>query len=284
MAKEFIFPLSKYLTITQGFHSSHLGNDYGWNSSVTGGDGQAIIASEAGTVKETADGYGNTYKDGKGQRIYGNYIIIDHGSNYFTVYGHLKKGLLVKKGQKVSKGQPIAYMGNSGFSNGQHLHFEIRVGGITRTKYAKDPLNYVAIENEGLIVSGKTLFPDKIKRRKTTVGTPVPRDENRDQIEIITPTLNARTSPTTKADRLGYVTMGLYNLLSEKTADGYTWAEIEPGIFCAEKDTKWTIKYPKPKDPDQYDVTFKSVSEGEKTYLEEVAKTLGLKVSVKKIN
>lgn len=282
MGKNFIFPLSTYLTITQGYKSSHLGNDFGWNSNPPGANGQAIIAAEAGTVKECADGYGNTYKSGR--KIYGNYVIIDHGSNIYTVYGHLKTGLAVKKGQKVAKGQTLGYMGNSGYSNGQHLHFEIRVGGYSKSKYAKDPLNYLAIENEGLIVSARTSFPDRIKHRKTTVGTPVPRDETKDQLEIVTSTLNARSAPKLSGTRLGYVTRGIYNVISSSEADGYIWYEIEPSIFCASKEGSWTKFYAKPKDPDLFDVTFKSVGEGDKTYLEAIAKELKLTIESKKIN
>lgn len=59
---------------------------------------------------------------------YGNTIIISHGYGYRTVYGHNYKNL-VKKGDKVTKGQLIAKMGNTGRSTGPHLHFEIHYNG-----------------------------------------------------------------------------------------------------------------------------------------------------------
>lgn len=59
---------------------------------------------------------------------YGNYIIIRHGNNLETVYGHLNRSL-VKKGQTVRAGQPIALGGNTGRSTGPHLHFETRYMG-----------------------------------------------------------------------------------------------------------------------------------------------------------
>lgn len=55
---------------------------------------------------------------------YGRTIIIDHGNGYKTLYAHNRE-LLVKKGEKVEKGQVIAKMGSSGRSTGVHLHFEI---------------------------------------------------------------------------------------------------------------------------------------------------------------
>jgi len=56
---------------------------------------------------------------------FGNLIILEHIFGFKTYYGHLKK-VLVKSGQFVKKGQIIGYSGNSGFSNGPHVHYEIR--------------------------------------------------------------------------------------------------------------------------------------------------------------
>lgn len=77
-----------------------------------------IVASNSGVVKTAI--YSN-----KG---YGNYIIIDHGGNNFTLYGHCAS-LAVKRGDYVTQGQTIAYVGSTGNSTGAHLHFEIRLNG-----------------------------------------------------------------------------------------------------------------------------------------------------------
>jgi murein DD-endopeptidase MepM/ murein hydrolase activator NlpD len=62
----------------------------------------------------------------KYNRSYGNYIVIDHGSGYSTVYAHNSK-LLVKVGDTVTKGSPISKVGSTGSSTGNHLHFEVRI-------------------------------------------------------------------------------------------------------------------------------------------------------------
>jgi len=56
---------------------------------------------------------------------FGNLVILAHVYGFKTYYGHLKR-VVVKSGQFVKKGQLIAYTGNSGISNGPHLHYEIR--------------------------------------------------------------------------------------------------------------------------------------------------------------
>lgn len=63
---------------------------------------------------------------------YGKLIIIDNGNNYETRFAHLNR-ILVKKGQKISKGKIIAKSGKTGRVTGPHLHYEIR--------YKKQPMN-----------------------------------------------------------------------------------------------------------------------------------------------
>lgn len=99
--------------------------------------GTRIVASKSGTVTTVEDGYNNTYPY---SYIYGNYVKIDHGGGFETVYGHLLKyKIRVRKGSRVIGGQTvIGYEGNSGYSTGCHLHFEVRYNGNVI-----DPMRYL---------------------------------------------------------------------------------------------------------------------------------------------
>ena len=56
----------------------------------------------------------------------GNTVVIDHGLGLYTIYAHCSK-LLVKEGQSVKKGQPIARVGSTGRTTGAHLHWGCRL-------------------------------------------------------------------------------------------------------------------------------------------------------------
>ncbi len=89
--------------------------------------GTPIYATNAGTV--LISGWHSSY---------GYYILIDHGNGMASLYAHCS-ALLVKAGQTVTKGQTIGKVGTTGFSKGNHLHFEIRKNGVR-----VDPLGYMA--------------------------------------------------------------------------------------------------------------------------------------------
>jgi murein DD-endopeptidase MepM/ murein hydrolase activator NlpD len=84
------------------------------------------LASTEGTPV-TAVAAGNVRFAGWNHQGYGNLVVIDHGG-YQTLYAHLRDTPSVHAGQAVSAAQPVGVMGNTGFSTGPHLHFEIRLG------------------------------------------------------------------------------------------------------------------------------------------------------------
>jgi murein DD-endopeptidase MepM/ murein hydrolase activator NlpD len=94
-----------------------LGVDIGASQQGIGGD--PIWAAESGKVTKAATGYNGGY---------GNVVYIDHQNGYSTRYAHMKK-VLVRTGQTIERGQIIGLMGNTGRSDGAHLHFEVQYKG-----------------------------------------------------------------------------------------------------------------------------------------------------------
>ncbi len=95
--------------------------------------GVDLRARYGSDICAAADGVVFSASNGRG---YGRHIVIRHGSGYATVYAHGLK-LLVRKGDRVRKGQVIMKADSSGYSTGSHLHFEIRKNGV-----AIDPTPY----------------------------------------------------------------------------------------------------------------------------------------------
>ena len=96
---------------TAGASSYHQGID------ISATTGTPIVAAKAGTVVTAAY-----------QAAAGNYVMVHHGGDEFSVYMHCSK-LNTSVGKKVTAGQVIAYVGSTGVSTGPHLHFGISKGG-----------------------------------------------------------------------------------------------------------------------------------------------------------
>ena len=94
-----------------GYYDNHRGND------IPAPGGTPILAAQSGVV--TVSRYNSSY---------GNYCIINHGGGYSTLYAHMRTLPVVSEGEMVTKGQVIGYVGTTGDSTGNHLHFELRIG------------------------------------------------------------------------------------------------------------------------------------------------------------
>ena len=92
-----------------------------------------IYAAKSGVV--TTSTYNSSY---------GNYVVVSHSDGTSTLYAHMNKRA-VSKGETVSQGQVIGYVGTTGSSTGNHLHFEVRVNGsrVDPVNYFKDKTLYV---------------------------------------------------------------------------------------------------------------------------------------------
>ncbi|MBT4119603.1 MAG: peptidoglycan DD-metalloendopeptidase family protein [Candidatus Peribacter sp.] len=116
-------PCASTCYYTQHYHAGHYAVDM---QDKSGGNlGGPIYAAEEGTVIRADTGWNGGY---------GNVIEVDHGNGLVTLYGHNKE-LYVKEGDRVQRGQSIAWMGNTGLvygATGIHVHFEVRVSGIKK--------------------------------------------------------------------------------------------------------------------------------------------------------
>lgn len=104
------------------FSSGHKGLDI----AIAGGT--PIYAAHNGTVAATT-----------GHWSYGNVVMIDNGDGISTLYAHMQSAAIVSVGQTVTQGQVIGYVGSTGNSSGNHLHFEVRVNGVRQ-----NPRNYIS--------------------------------------------------------------------------------------------------------------------------------------------
>ncbi len=120
---------------TQGWISSEFGyrispftgqREFHKGLDISGPEGTPIIAPAEGVAIFTG-------KNG----AYGLSLVLDHGNGITTRYAHLLK-IVIKNGEKVKRGEIIAYMGNTGRSTGPHLHYEVRLNGVP-----VNPLRYI---------------------------------------------------------------------------------------------------------------------------------------------
>jgi len=123
-----IKPVNGWITSRFGYRKSPFTGKRSFHSGldISNRKGTKIIATADGKI---------TFASRK--MYYGNLVTIDHGYGKATRYAHLKK-ILVKRGQKVKRGDVIATLGNTGQSTGPHLHYEVRINGAPI-----NPLKYI---------------------------------------------------------------------------------------------------------------------------------------------
>lgn len=204
--------------ITQyyGGDNNHLGidivgKDYTIDNVIAHSDGTVIL-----TQTNQVNNQGST-----GDASYGNFIKIDHGNGWFTLYAHLDT-VNVKVGDKVSKGQVLGLMGNTGNAYGAHLHFEVWENNTRTNPY---------------------IFLDKDLIEPIT--QPVLKDETKDQLIVNVDDLRIRKNPSINSDILGLTTLnGIYNYYEIKENEGYTWYKIDEKNWIA-GNNDWVTIYPK---------------------------------------
>lgn len=197
-----------YCEITQGFGGSNnhrgldlVGKDYTIDD---------IVSYANGTVNMVTNGYGNGHGEGVNW-AYGNFVKILNDDGTVCLYAHMEYSS-VKVGQKVSKGQVIGRMGNSGNSFGAHLHWEL----WSCNDYYKN------------IDPSPFLSPKEIVLPKS-----VERDKNKRQFQVdYNDNLRVRTEPNLNSEVVGILNAGIYNFTEEKDSDGFKWVKLDK-YWCA---------------------------------------------------
>lgn len=120
-SQTFLWPLPGHRTLTSpygnrkhpitGVYKLHTGQD------ISAPKGTTIVAAKSGTVVKSTK-----------TNAYGNYVVINHGGGMMTAYAHMSQRL-VSAGQEVKQGQTIGKVGSTGYSTGNHLHFEVIING-----------------------------------------------------------------------------------------------------------------------------------------------------------
>ena len=108
---EWMWPVPQYTYVSRWMSSFHKGAD------ICAAYGTPIYASDSGVVVTAGYHYS-----------YGNYVVIDHGNGWTTLYGHMS-ALGCSSGQAVERGEVIGYVGSTGNSTGNHCHFEMHHNG-----------------------------------------------------------------------------------------------------------------------------------------------------------
>lgn len=203
--------------ISNPFGANHSGVDYAYP------EGTKVYTAESGQIlasknNETRQWIANTATDpfrieGKTRALrtedYGNYIKIDHGNGYSTLYAHLKYlSSKITVGTKVTKGQLIAEVGSTGNSTGNHLHWETRLneqtfdpstnfdGGFTAYE-DKVPAAQVAVEADVYphIIHGSTEW-DKASQKYLPDRNP--RDTQAEDLDRVVAGIRSRTTDLEK--------------------------------------------------------------------------------------
>lgn len=153
----------------------------------------------------------------------GKFVYVDYPSlGYVGMHYHLSS-IKVKAGDNVDQNTVVGVTGQTGLATGVHLHY----GWFKKSEYSKPyyQRNWEDFE--------QYVFENKL-------GTPVSRDEDKYQIEVLIDNLRGRAEPNGKI--LGLLSKGLYNVLDAYEVGGYMWYKIGENLWCAYS-SEWMNKY-----------------------------------------
>lgn len=202
-----VYPITQRFGENPGWYPAtkgHNGIDYGVP------EGTQVVAAAPGQVIRADLDTETAQNPRKG---YGYHVRIQHTDGSTAIYAHLSR-ILVKTGQLVNAGEPIARSGNTGWSTGPHLHFEIRLGPAITTSV--DPDKYASY------LPAPEVEPDPILTAKIT----------RDGAG-----LRVRSAPSTSSAIVRYLSEG--DTLNVSGIEGRdAWLKVDDGYIFYDPD--WT--------------------------------------------
>lgn len=202
-------PYSNRISPITGDREFHEGVDYSAN-----GKSIPIYALDDGEV--LYEGYDNS----TGAIIC--YIRFPKLDDHVGLYYHLAN-TVINKGNKVTKDTKIGMMGSTGYSTGNHLHFDW-------FKYSDYNKGFYDREYEDF---NEYIFPEN----RIKVTAPVERNENISQIRVIVDNLRVRTSSSINSSVIGFVqNKGIYNDLEVCKENNYTWHRIADNQWIADNE------------------------------------------------
>lgn len=249
-------PYSNRISPITGDREFHEGVDYSAN-----GKSIPIYALDDGEV--LYEGYDNS----TGAIIC--YIRFPKLDDHVGLYYHLAN-TVINKGDKVTKDTKIGMMGSTGYSTGNHLHFDW-------FKYSDYNKGFYDREYEDF---NEYIFPEN----RIKVTAPVERNENINQIRVIVDNLRVRTSSSTNSSVLGFAqNKAIYNDLEVYKDNNYTWHRIDDNQWIADNG-EWLDSYPYTDYKELYEESLKEIEKVKETNSNLLNENLKLKDKLKQIN
>ena len=188
-----------------------------------------VIAAQKGKVIKVVD----NVKGRDESKGLGNYIELKHGDNICTRYCHLKYGTIkVKKGEIVKKGEELGYMGDTGYTFGAHLHFEVLVDGknVNPLPYLEDKKTIPPFSEE-IYTKGNYIVIVSVLTVRKGPGT------NYDFVKYDNLTKNAKEQMTKfiKYKANGYVKGMEFTASKIEEKSNEFWAKTPSGWVCLKK-------------------------------------------------
>lgn len=194
--------------------------------------------------------------------------------DYLSIYWHLAS-TCIDKGNTVKAGQKIGVRGNTGYSLGTHLHFQVlkvkkgaevpnqhypyKSSPWTKKENGIDPIPLFRLHDGQTFVYKGNWYQD-IKKASNLDKLIVARDTTKHQVQITGDIVNARKSASTNGEKIDYLPLGIYNVYETTVADKYTWYRVGTDVWFAFSED-WAIDY-------QADTTDSKYEELEKKYKE----------------